>query len=90
VDSTSQGESVLSEAEGTPEDARKEEHIRGRSNARRDFVKYPGLTICLKGNCRRGNLELAHFFPCNFVSLSVVYREDEVCLHRLMPRYLAI
>ena len=28
---TSQGEPVLSEAEGTPEDARKDGHIRGRS-----------------------------------------------------------
>ena len=36
---TSQGEPVLSEAEGTPEDARKDGHIRGRSKL---FMKYPG------------------------------------------------
>ena len=31
LNGTSQGEPVLSEAEGTPEDARKDAHIRGRS-----------------------------------------------------------
>ena len=31
---TSQGEPVLSEVEGTPEDARKDGHIRGRSHAK--------------------------------------------------------
>ncbi len=31
LNGTSQGEPVLSEAEGTPEDARKNGHIRGRS-----------------------------------------------------------
>ena len=31
LNGTSQGEPVLSEAEGTPEDARKDGHIRGRS-----------------------------------------------------------
>ena len=31
LNGTSQGEPVLSEAEGTPEDARKNDHIRGRS-----------------------------------------------------------
>ena len=30
LNGTSQGEPVLSEAEGTPEDARKDGHIRGR------------------------------------------------------------
>jgi hypothetical protein len=39
LNSASQGELVLSVAEGTPEDARKDGHIRGRS---RRFVKYPG------------------------------------------------
>ena len=39
LNGTSQGEPVLSEAEGTPEDARKDGHIRGRS---RQFVKYQG------------------------------------------------
>jgi hypothetical protein len=31
LNATSQGELVLSVAEGTPEDARKDDHIRGRS-----------------------------------------------------------
>ena len=31
LNGTSQGEPVLSEAEGTPEDARKDGHLRGRS-----------------------------------------------------------
>ena len=31
LNGTSQGEPVLSEVEGTPEDARKDGHIRGRS-----------------------------------------------------------
>ena len=39
MNSTSQGELVLSVAEGTPEDARKDGHIRGRS---RPFMKHPG------------------------------------------------
>ena len=39
MNGTSQGEPVLSEAEGTSEDARKEGHIRGRS---RRFMKHPG------------------------------------------------
>jgi hypothetical protein len=39
LNSTSQGEPVLSEVEGTSEDARKDGHIRSR---RRRFVKYPG------------------------------------------------
>jgi hypothetical protein len=34
LNGTLQGEPVLSEAEGTPEDGRKDEHIRGRSHAR--------------------------------------------------------
>ena len=38
-ESTSQGELVLSQAERTPEDAREDAHIRGRS---RRLVKYPG------------------------------------------------
>jgi hypothetical protein len=33
LNSTSQGEPVLSVVEGTPEDARKDTHIRGRSHA---------------------------------------------------------
>jgi hypothetical protein len=37
---TSQGEPVLSEVEGTPEGARKDFLICGRS---RPFMKYPGL-----------------------------------------------
>ena len=41
LNGTSQGEPVLSEAEGTPEDARKDGHIHGRS---RRFMKYPGKT----------------------------------------------
>jgi hypothetical protein len=39
LNSTSQGEPVLSKVEGTPEDARKDTHIRGRS---RPFMKYAG------------------------------------------------
>jgi len=39
LESTSQGELVLSQAEGTPEDTREDAHIRGRS---RRLVKYPG------------------------------------------------
>jgi hypothetical protein len=39
LNSTSQWEPVLSEVEGTPEDARKDCHIRGRS---RPFMKLPG------------------------------------------------
>ena len=37
LNGTSQGEPVLSKVEGTPEDARKDTHIRGRS---RPFMKY--------------------------------------------------
>ena len=39
LNGTSQGEPVLSEAEGTTEDAREDGHFRGRS---RRFMKYPG------------------------------------------------
>ena len=39
LNGTSQGEPVLSKVEGTPEDARKDGHIRGRSKY---FMKYPG------------------------------------------------
>jgi hypothetical protein len=39
LNGTSQGELVLSQAEGTPEDAREDGHIRGRS---RLFMKHPG------------------------------------------------
>ena len=39
LNGTSQGSHVLSEVEGTPEDARKDGHIRGRSNL---FMRYPG------------------------------------------------
>ena len=39
LNGTSQGELVLSVVEGTPEDARKDTHIRGRS---RPFMKYAG------------------------------------------------
>ncbi len=48
LNGTSQGEPVLSEAEGTPEDARKNGHIRGRS---RPFMKYAGS--CLSRNTLR-------------------------------------
>ena len=39
LDGMSQGELVLGKVEGTPEDARKDGHICGRS---RLFMKYPG------------------------------------------------
>jgi hypothetical protein len=39
LNGTSQGEPVLSEVEGTSEDARKDDHIRVRSKS---FMKYPG------------------------------------------------
>jgi len=39
LNGTSQGELVLRQAEGTPEDTREDGHIRGRS---RRFRKYPG------------------------------------------------
>jgi hypothetical protein len=39
LNGTSQGEPVLSVVEGTPEDAGKDGHIRGRSKL---FMKYPG------------------------------------------------
>jgi len=39
LNSTSQGEPVLSVVEGTPEDARKDGHIHGRS---RQFMRHPG------------------------------------------------
>ena len=42
LNSTSQGELVLSVVEGTPEDARKDTHIRGRS---RQSMKYAGLDM---------------------------------------------
>jgi len=39
LNGTSQEEPVLSEAEGTPEDARKDVHVRSRSKL---FMRYPG------------------------------------------------
>ena len=54
MNSTSQGELVLSVAEGTPEDARKDGQIHGRS---RQLLKYPGAspdvsrTACCDSGC---------------------------------------
>ncbi|MDH3849727.1 MAG: hypothetical protein OEV09_01595, partial [Deltaproteobacteria bacterium] len=45
LNGTSQGPPVLSEVEGTPEDARKDGHIRGRSKS---YMKYPGWTLCVQ------------------------------------------
>jgi hypothetical protein len=58
LNGTSQGELVLSVAEGTPEDARKDGHIRARSKY---FIKYPGWNTHTTSPCGQCKFKKSSF-----------------------------